>query len=190
MILYVRISARMMDHAYTLSCLGGELLIAKQTSKEPDWRPADIKLMKPIKQHKGRPACVCVTWIYMDQLVWSSIDSFQLRWPCDTALGTDSDSFAECPRHFQLKVSQETGELQVITGEPQFAGRSDSLSFRVPVSTHRFTSSLTSFLSSRARTWHWALWSSCGIVWPRPQPSRYERETNTSPILRSDSSHD
>jgi len=23
----------MMDHAYTLSCLGGELLIAKQTSK-------------------------------------------------------------------------------------------------------------------------------------------------------------
>lgn len=24
---------RMMDHAYTLSCLGGELLIAKQTSK-------------------------------------------------------------------------------------------------------------------------------------------------------------
>ena len=25
--------SRMMDHAYTLSCLGGELLIAKQTSK-------------------------------------------------------------------------------------------------------------------------------------------------------------
>lgn len=25
---------RMMDHAYTLSCLGGELLIAKQTSKD------------------------------------------------------------------------------------------------------------------------------------------------------------
>ena len=137
MILYVRISPRMMDHAYTLSCLGGELLIAKQTSKEPDWRPADIKLMKPIKQHKGRPACVCVTWIYMDRGM-SSLKSVKDRWTTST-VHRSSIRFTFSLFHFRFCF----------------------------VIRFHFLFIVSSVIVCRARTWHWALWSSCGIAWLR-----------------------
>ncbi|CAJ1368153.1 unnamed protein product [Effrenium voratum] len=55
------IGAQMMDHAYTLSCLGGELLIAKQTSK-------DLAL-STLKFVRNRLAEVQTTMLALDKIM-------------------------------------------------------------------------------------------------------------------------
>ena len=55
------IGAQMMDHAYTLSCLGGELLIAKQTSKD--------LAMSTLKFVRNRLAEVQATMLSLDRIM-------------------------------------------------------------------------------------------------------------------------